>query len=129
MYETAHPDRKPDHAGAGGGGLDDTGFSSEVEQGSDGVVVTLRGELDLAAAPGLQQELLALIARPVPDLTLDLGALSFLDSSGLGALYRARQAATEQGIVLRLRAVPDHVRRVLDVTAMSPLFDLDRDRA
>ena len=55
----------------------------------------------------------------------DLAGLTFLDSSGLGALYRTRQAAGEQGVALRLQEVPAHVMRVLDVTAMAQLFDLD----
>jgi anti-sigma B factor antagonist len=113
MYETAEPD---------------VGFTYEVVQDGGAVVVSLRGELDLAGAPGLQRELLALLAGPVTTLTLDLGRVTFLDSSGLGALYRARQAADQQGTPMTLEAVPDHVLRVLDVTAMAPLFGLDPSR-
>lgn len=103
----------------------EVGFTYEVSEDDGQVVVSMQGELDLAAAPELQRELVALVERPVRSLTLHLGGVTFLDSSGLGALYRARQAADAQGIPLRLEAVPDHVRRVLDVTAMAPLFDLD----
>jgi anti-sigma B factor antagonist len=124
MYETAHPDPTPG-ASRRGQRLDDTGFSYDVVHEEAQVVVAMEGELDLAAAPALQRELLALVARPVTALTLDLGDVTFLDSSGLGALYRTRQAADEMGIPLRLVEVPDHVLRVLDVTAMAPLFDLD----
>lgn len=105
-------------------GLDDPGFSSEVVRDGGTVVVRLKGELDLATAPEFQRELLGILAQPCERLTLDLGELTFLDSSGLGALYRARQAAEEGSVALRLEAVPAHVLRVLDVTAMAPLFDL-----
>jgi len=87
--------------------------------------VTLRGELDLATSSDLQRELLAVLARDVAGLTLDLAELEFLDSSGLGALYRTRQTAEARGIPFRLVAVPEHVVRVLEVTAMTPLFDLE----
>lgn len=117
MYETTDPD--------GGGNLDDLGLVVEVVEGPDGVRVTLRGELDLATSPDLQRELLAALARGVAALTLDLAALEFLDSSGLGALYRTRQTAESLGIPFRLVAVPEHVVRVLEVTAMTPLFDLE----
>jgi anti-sigma B factor antagonist len=123
LYETANTDPMPSTRRPAPR-LDDTGFSYEVMHEESRVVVAMQGELDLAAAPALQGELLALVARPVPALTLDLGAVTFLDSSGLGALYRTRQAAEEQGIPLRLVEVPDHVLRVLDVTAMAPLFEL-----
>lgn len=106
-------------------GLDDPLFGFEVARENGSVVVTLRGELDLASAPDLQRELLALLEAPVTDVTLDLGELTFLDSSGLGALYRARQQADAGNVALRLEAVPAHVKRVLEVTAMAPLFDVE----
>ena len=125
MYETADPDRSSPHGADGGGNLDDPGLVYEIVDGSDGVVVTLRGELDLATSPDLQRELLAVLDRGASALTLDLAELEFLDSSGLGALYRTRQTAAELGIPFRLIAVPQHVVRVLEVTAMIPLFDLE----
>lgn len=128
MYESAHPDRPSGSVTNGVGDLEGIGLSYEIADRRSGVVVSLRGELDLATAPELQRQLLALLARPVAGLTLDLSDLTFLDSSGLGALYRTRQAADEQGVQLRLEEVPDHVMRVLDVTAMAPLFDLDARR-
>jgi anti-anti-sigma factor len=128
MYETVHPDPAQGPARRGQR-LDETGFSYEVVHEDAHVVVAMQGELDLAAAPALQRELLALVDRPVTGLTLDLGEVTFLDSSGLGMLYRTRQAAEERGIPLRLAAVPDHVVRVLEVTAMASLFELDGDTA
>ncbi len=125
MFETARPDRSSGPTDPGVSGSADAGFVYEVDQDDDRVVVALKGELDLAVAPALQRELLALMGPPVSTMTIDLGALSFMDSSGLGALYRARQAADAHGITLRLVSVPDHVIRVLDVTAMAPRFDLD----
>ncbi len=106
-------------------GLDDPGFSSEVSRDNGSVVVRLHGELDLATAPEFQRELLGILEQPCTSVTLDLAELTFLDSSGLGALYRARQAADAGSVTLRLEAVPAHVLRVLDVTAMAPLFDLE----
>jgi anti-sigma B factor antagonist len=127
VADAAHSDRadRPNAVGD----LEDMGLGYEVTNGSGGVVVSLRGELDLASAPELQRRLLELLSRPVDGLTLDLADLTFLDSSGLGALYRTRQAAGEQGVSLRLQEVPAHVMRVLDVTAMAQLFDLDARRA
>ncbi len=115
----------PRRSGVQAGNLADLGLGYDVSNHAAGVLVSLSGELDLATAPELARELLDLIARPVGELTLDLADLTFLDSSGLGALYRTRQAADEQGIPMRLQAVPDHVMRVLDVTAMVQLFEFD----
>ncbi len=121
MHGVAPSDRSAVEAGDLGAG----GFDYDVAEAPNGVVVALRGELDLAAAPGLQRRARwpswpgrSRASRSIwPSST-------FLDSSGLGSLYRTRRAAEEGGVPLRLHAVPDHVMRVLDVTAMTPLFDL-----
>ncbi len=114
MIETA---RLPDHTV--------TPFLTAYAVHSAGsVVVTLSGELDVASSGSLQREVLSLFALPIDSVTLDLGALTFLDSSGLNLLNRVRVAATDHGIALDLRCVPDHVRRVLDVTGMDVLFAL-----
>ena len=124
MTDSAPPER-PSSSRPAARGLDDPGFSYDVSRAEGAVVVRLKGELDLATAPELQRELLGILEQPCSSLTLDLGELTFLDSSGLGALYRARQAAEAASVTLTLESVPRHVLRVLDVTAMAPLFDLD----
>ena len=89
------------------------------------VVVVLEGELDLASAPRLERELLALFARPVHIVTLDLAALTFMDSSGLNVLNRVRVTADDHGIKLTLRNVREQVQRVLEVTNMVELFTIE----
>jgi anti-sigma B factor antagonist len=127
MTDSAGSDR-PSSSRPAARRLDDPGFAYDVSSAGGVVVVKLRGELDLATAPELQRELLGILEQPCSSLTLDLEELTFLDSSGLGALYRARQAADAGSVSLRLESVPSHVMRVLDVTAMAPLFDLDTGR-
>jgi anti-anti-sigma factor len=51
---------------------------------AEGVVV-VTGEVDLATAPRLHEELDSVGDRP--DLVVDLCAVTFLDSSGVAALY------------------------------------------
>ncbi len=89
------------------------------------VVVVVEGELDLASAPQLQREVLALFALRVHVVTLDLDALTFMDSSGLNVLNRVRNAADDHGITLTLRNVGDPVRRVLEITQMTELFTIE----
>jgi anti-sigma B factor antagonist len=99
-------------------------LTAHAVQSAGAVIVTIGGELDVSNAESLQREVLGLLSLPVESVVLDLGGLTFLDSSGLKALNRVRVAAADHGIVLELRCVPDHVRRVLDVTGMDTLFAL-----
>jgi anti-sigma B factor antagonist len=89
------------------------------------VTIALHGEMDLASAPTLQREALALLALPVESVTLDLADLRFIDSSGLRALVEIHAAAEEHRIGLTLRAVPAQARLVLEVTHLAELFAPD----
>jgi anti-anti-sigma factor len=52
------------------------------------------------------------------NVIVDLAAVPFLDSSGLGALIHARGVLKENGRTLRVRAEQDNVRVVLEVTGL-----------
>lgn len=87
-------------------------------------VVTLRGEIDVLAAPPLAARLDALTAGPQPDLVLDLRAVSFIDCAGLGVLCRARnRTRARHG---RLRLVTDNAcfLRILRCTDLTGVFDV-----
>jgi anti-sigma B factor antagonist len=99
-------------------------LSAQVSQEQGRVTVVVHGELDLASAPALRQELAGLLRLDVATMTLDLADLSFIDSSGLHALNAIRELATGQGVRLELRALPRHARRVLDITGMGSLFTI-----
>lgn len=57
----------------------------EIEQHRDGdaVVMRLRGELDIATVPRLEEAVNEALADAPAELTIDLRPLGFLDSSGL----------------------------------------------
>lgn len=89
----------------------------------DRVVVSLSGELDLAAADTLWAALEPLFTggRAV---ILDGERLDFLDSGGLRVLARAARRATETGSVLRLVAPGPAVRRTLELAGAEKLIEL-----
>jgi anti-anti-sigma factor len=49
---------------------------------------------------------------------VDLGEVTFLDSSGIGCLVRGRQLADAHGVGYRLGHARDHVRWVLEVAGV-----------
>ena len=74
-------------------------------------IVTLVGELDMAHASTVAETLDALADTERP-LVVDLGDLTFIDSSGIHAILRPRP---QQGIVV-LVCPPGNIQRVLSVT-------------
>jgi len=59
-----------------------------------------------------------------PRLVLDLGDLSFVDSSGLGALIAARISATSRQSEMKLANLTKSLRDVLAITKLATVFDL-----
>src|SRR3984885_13223274 len=78
------------------------------------VVVTPRGELDLASAPAVAAALGVVAARE-PRIIVDLAGLEFIDASGVAALALGRVHARNAGGDLLLAAPQRLVRRVLAI--------------
>lgn len=92
-------------------------FRIEASNGPEQSVLKLFGELDIASAPVLEQEL----AR-VGDsgrVVIDLRELEFIDSTGLSVLVRASQQAEERSADLSVLSAGDgQVHRLLDLTGL-----------
>jgi anti-anti-sigma factor len=86
------------------------------------VVLTLLGELDFHTATELRDALAALALEARQHLVLDLGALTFCDSSGISMLIGARNHATAAGASIALAAVPARVLRIFTVVGLDQVF-------
>ncbi len=82
------------------------------------VVVRLAGRLDLASAAQLKQQLTRVIAEGHRRLVVDLGEVTFIDSSGLGALIAGLKAARFQHGDLRIARPAEQARLVLELTTL-----------
>jgi anti-anti-sigma factor len=80
-----------------------------------GRVFALRGELDASTCRGLVERL---IGPPGSLVVVDLCDLSFMDSSGLGALHSARRRALKNGGTLVVCRPSPMVSRVLEITGL-----------
>lgn len=73
--------------------LDIAGFGTDMVVSADCTSLRLRGELDLAARDHFRAALEEAEAAGAPTIVIDLRDLSFIDSSGMGALLRANDRA------------------------------------
>ncbi len=87
--------------------------------GTDAVVrVTASGEIDSSTAPVLRDQLAALLDTAAQDSTVDLDAVTFLDSAGLCVLAAAHRRALAQGGALRVVASGRAGVRPLQITGL-----------
>jgi anti-anti-sigma factor len=83
----------------------------------------LRGELDFATAPKLEEHLMLVEQEGVRAVLLDLRDLTFVDSVGLRTFLEAKIRAAENGHRFALVGANDQVKRILYVTAIQGILD------
>jgi anti-anti-sigma factor len=98
-------------------------LSLETSRTGQAAVIALSGELDLAGAAALEQELARLEADSPQAVVLDLRDVEFMDSSGLRLIAVASQQAKERGRRLALVPGSEQVMRVFEITRMRERLD------
>lgn len=84
------------------------------------------GDVDLDVANQLAtMGLLSLNNTAATSLVIDLGEVTFMDSTGLGALVTIRNAAAGRAKGLSLRAVPERIHELLAITGLDKVFAVD----
>jgi anti-sigma B factor antagonist len=84
--------------------------------------LSLRGELDLASAPELEDAVARLCAEGASEAVLDVAGLEFVDSTGLRAILNVKAVCEENGCAFQLTPgrdqIHDQVRRLLEITGL-----------
>jgi anti-anti-sigma factor len=104
-----------------------TGTLINKVQGTDGgVVVEIRGEIDMACADRLSGVLVTTATRQRPArVVVDLMHVTFIDSTGIGALVAGRNAAHALGIPFTVRRPSTFVVSQLRQTGLYDALALD----
>jgi anti-anti-sigma factor len=88
------------------------------------LVVGVSGEVDVASASKLREELLGALGRHGARLALDLGGVTFMDCAGVNALLAARRHARLEGGWVRVARASRRARNVLTLTGLHREFAL-----
>lgn len=97
---------------------------TEVSPVAGWTVVSVYGELDISTAPSLRETIVELVNGGDAHLVLDLEALDFLDSTGLGTIIGGLKRARAHGGDLRLVCTQDRVCRVFEITGLDAALPL-----
>jgi anti-sigma B factor antagonist len=102
------------------------GLGVQLEHEGERLVVRARGELDLASAAGFEAKLRDAIRANSFGVILDLGGVTFIDSTGLRVLISAAtlsHASRRELIVLQGSAQVKQVIEASGVEGLLPLVD------
>ncbi len=83
------------------------------------------GKLDVSASTEFRRQINSIVTANCPKfLVIDLEMVTFMDSSGLGALVSALKAVRGGNGELALCSITDQVRMLFDLTSMGNIFKI-----
>ena len=103
--------------------------ASTAQIGADAYVVSVSGELDIATAGRLGDELGRTSERGARRVIIDLVGLTFIDSVALGVLTEeARRLRASGGTCIVVSQDP-RILRVFEITGLDRIFRIERSLA
>ena len=104
-------------------------FELSTETKGSSALVTIRGDLDIQVVDQVTEALTEIESGEPELLVIDLSRLSFMDSSGMGAVAAAHVRALEAGRRFALVRPPGGVRQAFDRTRLDEVITITDDLA
>ncbi len=96
-------------------------MSVDIRIVDNAAVVSLGGDIDLKSSPKVRKALLQSLSER-RDVLVDLGGVSYIDSSGVASLVEAFQTARKNGTRFALAGVSPAAMRVLQLARLDRVF-------
>jgi len=96
--------------------------SWEIVNGGQAVRLRVVGEIDMSTVPTFEKALSSALDAKHERLMIDLSEVNFMDSSGLNALVRARDAMEDTGVEMVISGVSNQVHRLFEVSGLMTAF-------
>lgn len=100
----------------------------QIREEQGGIVVALKGDVDLQSSPAARKVLLDVVGRDRP-VYVDLSEVTYIDSSGIASLVEALQDTRKRGSRFALVSVSDAARRVLQLARLDKVFAIHANLA
>ena len=100
----------------------------DVKDSGKVTVVAPRGDVDMAVADELRLRLAGLVDAGKSRLVLDLAAVMYIDSSGLGALVAAMKHARAAGGDINVCMLENDVRGLFEMTRLNKVMAVHATR-
>jgi anti-sigma B factor antagonist len=101
------------------------GMTASIRQIDDVSVVDLSGQMKLGEGTQILRETVKdLLGKGQKNILVNLGEISYIDSSGVGELVSAFTSARHQGGELKLLHLTRKVHDLLQITKLYTVFDV-----
>jgi len=102
----------------------DPDLSVAIRSEGSRTVVAVSGEIDVYTAPKLREHLIDLVASGQYQLIVDLEAVDFLDSTGLGVLVGGLKRVRSHDGSLHLVCSQDRILKIFRITGLTKVFPI-----
>ena len=106
-------------------------LNAKVRRVGDVAIVDLSGKITLGENTGiLRDELRSLLSQGTKNIILNMGAVTYVDSAGLGELVGAYTTATNQGGSVKLLNLQGKMKDLMQITKLHTIFaSFDSEKA
>lgn len=96
----------------------------DVTERDGWAVLAVTGEVDVATAPRLREQLVGLVTEGRHRIAVDLEGVDFLDSTGLGVLVGALKRVRTHDGELALVCTQPRILKVFEITGLTKVFPM-----
>ena len=89
-------------------------------------IISLQGRITVGNANEMRRKLADALIPQLPQLTVDLSGVTYMDTSGLATLMEAMRIARRQGTRLVLSGIQDQPRYLLEITDLDQVFEIEK---
>lgn len=98
-------------------------------ESGDIVILDIQGEIDLYNAPEIKDAINNLIEKQSCRVIVNLEKVSYIDSSGIGALISSLANLKKNAGGMKILKVSGSVRKVFELTKLTSFFDIFDDES
>jgi anti-sigma B factor antagonist len=100
----------------------DVDLTLATNEVGDATIIAVGGEIDVYTAPKLRDKITELVADGVYDIIVDMEAVEFLDSTGLGVLVGGLKKVRAHDGSLELICTQDRLLKIFRITGLAKVF-------
>ena len=98
---------------------------AEYDPTTDELVASLKGDIDIYAAPEMKEKLALLIEKYKSNIVIDCKELNYIDSTGLGALVALLKKAKDYDKGIRIINIKPYIRKLFTITGLEKMFSME----
>lgn len=95
----------------------------KVEDRDDARWILLEGELDQDEVLHMKDAFDRAVKRARNDVVVDLSAVTFIATLGIGLIVSTREKLEERGLTLKLANVPAFIEKTFQVMSLTEVFE------